>query len=268
VYDKEIDGWRRQKPKQVMTINQYYRQLWVPKGVDPDIFERTLASEVEDRAAKAFRKALTDRTAITADDTAALLYHLEIQRIRVPSYADLAKTALINLMLTKLEPSVAAEVISGRLRIDVRDSFRFDAMRGASGVLVPYYQHMEWKIGTAEPKNTLITSDNPVTFFNVNFPPPTVPGLGFLGTVVMFPIDATHLLTLRHPDWDGNPETASNVVPKPDLIDGTINVTYVPSIPKDKVRVFNEISLILAKRTVVGASKDVLEEAAGKKLNG
>ncbi len=268
VYDKKTDTWRRQKPKQVMTINHYYRQQWVPKGVDPDIFERVLANEVENYAATAFHKALFDRDNLTAEDTAALLYHLEMQRIRVPSYADLARTALVNLLLPRLKPAVAAAVVAGKLDIDIRESFRFDAMRGAAGVLVPYYEHMDWQIGTAEPPYTFVTSDNPVTFFNVNHPPPSVPGLGQFGTIVIYPIDATHILTLRHPEWDGNPSSADNMLPQPNLFDGALSVLYTPIVPRAKVQAFNEINLKLAKRTVVGSSKAVLEETIGKALAG
>lgn len=251
-----------------MTINHYYRQVWVPKGVDPDIFETTLANEVESKASVAFGKALHDRENLTADDTAALLYHLEMQRIRVPSYADLAKDALTSMMLNKLEPSVAAQVISGKLKMDVRESFRFDAMRGASGVLVRYYQNMNWQIGVAEEGSTLITSDNPVTFFNVNYPPPHVPGLGRLGTVVMFPIDRTHLLTLTHKGFDGDSANASDMIPEPELFDGAIEVTYKPIIPRDKIQAFNEINLHLSKRLTVASSKDALEKTTGKVLKG
>lgn len=47
VFDRSSDQFRRQKPKEIMRINSYYRQAWAPAGVDPDILENGLGEWLE-----------------------------------------------------------------------------------------------------------------------------------------------------------------------------------------------------------------------------
>jgi Protein of unknown function (DUF4238) len=99
VYDRETKRIRNQRPREVMTIRRYYRQDWVPTGIDPDILEKGLGSTLEPYAKKALYRLINAPGKVTAEDTAALLVYLEFQRIRVPRQAEAAKNLLVSFYL-------------------------------------------------------------------------------------------------------------------------------------------------------------------------
>jgi Protein of unknown function (DUF4238) len=97
VYDKSTGHWRKQKPKKVMKINRFYEQKHAPPGIDPYIFEKSLGEELEPRAKDAFEKVLYQPKVVTAEDTAAIMCYLELQRTRVPRQAETAKHFALTL---------------------------------------------------------------------------------------------------------------------------------------------------------------------------
>ena len=50
VFDRGTRSLRRQRPKEVMKINSYYRQDWAPERVDPNIMETKLGEWLEAEA--------------------------------------------------------------------------------------------------------------------------------------------------------------------------------------------------------------------------
>ena len=56
VYDRTAKNLRKQRPKEVMKINSYYRQEWVPAGVDPNLLETSLGEWLEAEAKSAIDK--------------------------------------------------------------------------------------------------------------------------------------------------------------------------------------------------------------------
>jgi hypothetical protein len=59
IYSKRSGLWRRQKPKQVMVRNKYYRQEWAPDGVDKNILEKTIGFTTEPKGLSSLKVTLT-----------------------------------------------------------------------------------------------------------------------------------------------------------------------------------------------------------------
>lgn len=269
LYSRRSDHWRRQKPKQVMVRNKYYHQSWAPDGVDKNVLEKRLGNELEPRGLNVLDKLVKTPNDLTDQDLADLLTYLEFQRIRVPRQADLAKelakTALTMEMMKTREGRAALAI--GKIVIE--DSFRFDFMRNVIGSMSPYMSRMEWELVKAPDGSSFITSDSPVSFVNVDFPPPVEAGIGLYGTVAIFPVDAEHMLVLRHPEYMRNEKGASERLPKGlDHEDGVIALTTSTVWDKKMVESHNWFMYQLAQDVIVGRDKGVLEAAIGKPLVG
>lgn len=52
VFDRKSSQWRRQRPKEVMHQRHYYRQEWVPPGIDQDLLEKYVGESLESAAAE------------------------------------------------------------------------------------------------------------------------------------------------------------------------------------------------------------------------
>ena len=172
VYDKTTRAFRTQKSAEVMVINNYYQQKHAPDGVDPDILERLLGSWLEPKAKSAFKKLLNQQP-LTEEDTAHILAYLELQRIRVPRQAEIAKQILETEFLVQalharpdiMTPEFITAIMKGEITIELNDSYRFNVMKIFSRQLSPYFARMVWEIGKAE-GSSFITSDSPVSFVN------------------------------------------------------------------------------------------------------
>lgn len=252
-----------------MRIGRYYRQAWAPEGVDPDILEKSFGSKLEPDAQKAFERLLRRSKDFTDEETAAILVYLEMQRVRVPRQAAVAKQLLMSTILLNSPPNVAAAIVKGDIRIKINDGFRFDFMRMLIGKFHPYFERMEWQIVEAENGCGFITSDSPVTFYNMEFVPPAEPGLGLLGTMVFFPVNSRYLLVMRHPEYQGQERNvATDRIPDPKSEDVKICVTYGLVWNEKQVNLQNWLMFQLADRLVVGASKVLLEKAVGNAISG
>jgi hypothetical protein len=262
VYDKITERWRRQKPREVMTINRYYQQKHAPEGVDPDIFEKGLGSTLEPEAKTAFEKLLTRPKDVTAEDTAAILVYLELQRLRVPRQAETAKQLLMTTLLLHGPSEVVSAIMRKEITVKVNDAFRFDFMRMLTGSLHPYFARMEWEVVKAKAGYFFVTSDSPVSFFNVALPPPHEPGPALVGTMVFFPLNSQHLLILQHPEYVGNKTVSPlETIPDPQLEKGRIRVTSGTEWDEEQVKRLNWTMLQLSDRIIVGRSKEALETA-------
>jgi hypothetical protein len=152
---------------------------------------------------------------------------------------------------------------SKQVKITVNHGFRFDFMRMMTQVFSPYFLRMRWDIITTEEGHSFITSDSPVTFFNVRFPPPYEPGLTLAGTMVFFPVDSQHVLWMRHPELVNDSAISDSAkVPEARLEDGFVEVVY-ETWTEEKVRRLNWTMLELSNRIVVGNSREIIEQATG-----
>lgn len=143
IFDRSSGQYRRQRPKQVMKINSYYRQDWAPPGIDPNIFEKTLGEWLEAEAKDSIDRLIEFPASLTDQDTATLLIYFELQRIRVPRQAEAAKKQMREVVL-RLAPAEALEAIqTGEVVLTIKDSARFDYMRMINGKLHPWFGKME-----------------------------------------------------------------------------------------------------------------------------
>src|ERR1039457_7405265 len=60
LWDRPRSQLRRQRPAEVMKIRYYYRQPWVPQGVDPNIMETALGIDLEGKAKYAIDRLIND----------------------------------------------------------------------------------------------------------------------------------------------------------------------------------------------------------------
>ena len=269
IYDKTADLWRRQKPKQVMTVNKYYTQEWAPAGVDPNILEKSMGTKLEPQAKNAFERLLARTQNISDDESAAILVYLEFQRIRVPRQAQTAKQLLKTTILKNSPSDVSELIIKGKINLNIKDSYRFDFIRAAVGHVYPYFSRMDWEIVQAGEGSSFIITDSPVTFYNVDFLPPTEAGIRLAGTIVFYPLNSTQLLILRHPEYmSDNAIGASEIIPESEVHDGLKRVTFDQVWDKEIVNKTNSMMLQLSSRFIAACSKDVLENCVGKRLEG
>ncbi len=267
VYDKQKCSWRKQRPREVMFITRYYHQPWAPKGVDPDIMEQTLGRNIEPAAKRAFRKLVSTPRDMTADDTAAALVHLEIQRLRVPRQAVIARQVFEVATLKHSPPKLVKAILTGRVKLIIKDSFRTEFMHTLTGELHPWFSRMEWEIIEASPETSFVTTDSPVSFYNVDFPPPNEAGLGLAGTIVLFPLDSRHLLVLRHPECTADNHTGpSTQLSSPQLVDGNIEVTFGNRWDAEKVTLHNSLMVHLSHRTIVADNVVTLKQCIERVL--
>lgn len=264
LYDKAPDMWRRQKPKEVMHRNKYYSQTWVPEGVDPNILEKKLGEHIEPRGKVSIGKLLDENGELTDQEWADLVIYITYQALRVPKRAELAKELLRSHVLTMVEPATAQRILGGRVSLKISESVRFDFMKIASTRLYRYFLRMEWEIIQPEDEGSeFLTTDNPVTFFNPNVPSANEPGLGQIGTVVLFPLRRDRLLLMRHPEAKRAEADMLDIVPEYDPEEGGNTVIFGTSWPKDQVIRHNKCMANYSDRLTVANSKEVLETALG-----
>jgi len=269
VYDRRSDMWRRQKPKQVMVRNKYYYQHNAPDGVDKNILEKTLGISVEPEGLKALTKLIEMPETLDDEDTASILNYLQLQRIRVPRQADVAKAIAKTAITHEVSKTERGRDALKHGQIKIEDSFRFDFMHIVTGMLSPYLSRMTWELIEADQGSSFITSDSPVSFINAGVLPPADPGIGLYGTVVIYPINKRFLLLMRHPEYEVGDKGAMDVLPRGlDIEDGVIEIRKDILWSKEEVQMQNKIMLQTSQDLIVGESKEILEGAIGKILSG
>lgn len=270
VYSKSSCLWRRQKPKQVMVRNKYYRQEWAPEGVDKNILEKTLGSTVEPKGLTSLQKLTSAAETLDDDDTANILAYVQLQRIRVPRQAERAKSLARTALTIEMMKTPEGRRILRDGKVVMKDSFRFEFMRAVNGALSPYFSRMVWELIKAGPGLSFVTSDSPVSFYNVDFlPPHTEPGAALYGTIVLFPVDKNHLLLMRHPEYERGERKASDALPRDlDIEDGVIEIRKDIFWGEQEVNSHNWTMVQLCQDLVVGESKEVIEKALGREISG
>jgi hypothetical protein len=242
-----------------MTINAYYRQAWATQGVDPNIFEIELGKGLESEIREVIDKLIMSPHMLDAHDTASLLNYLELQRIRVPRQAQIAKALMRESILKSAPADIVADVAAGRLQLNIKDSARFEYMKMALGSIHPWLAKMEWEIFEAAPGTAFITTDSPVSFFNSRILPPADAGVGLAGTVVLFPLCSRKLLLMRHPEIRSEPPLTE--LPPTKLVDGLISVSQGVIWDRGLVELTNRRMAHLAHELIVGESVDALQSS-------
>jgi hypothetical protein len=269
VYSKRSDLWRRQKPKQVMVRNKYYHQHWAPDGIDKNILEKKLGSEFEPKGLSAIRKLTETHESISDDDTVNIITYLEFQRFRVPRQADMAMSLAQAVVTRELSKSpMGCDVLKGG-SVVMKDSYRIEFIRTVIGSLCPYFSRMIWEVVGVEDGLSFVTSDSPVSLFNVDLKPPAEPGPALFGTKVLFPINKYFLLILRHPEYERKEKGASEALPKDlEVNDGEIELRKGVVWNEKEVQSHNWVMYQLSQDLIVGESREVLENVVGKTLVG
>ncbi|MBV8210126.1 MAG: DUF4238 domain-containing protein [Burkholderiaceae bacterium] len=262
IFDRARGHFRRQRPVNVMKIDSYYRQAWAPAHIDPNILETHLAGTIEHEGAAAIEKLVTTPASLTGDEAAALVSYIEFQRIRVPRQAAWAKELMRQLLLDKIGPELRAELKQKNLRVEMKDSVRFDYMRAALGKLHPWFGRMEWEIYEAVPGTAFITTDSPVSFVNEAIPPiDGEAGIGLAGTLLLFPLDSRKLLVMRHPECvSADP---MHVLPTPAEDSAGVPMAFGVVFDAEKVRQTNWYLAHLSYELCVAESETPLREALG-----
>lgn len=242
-----------------MKINSYYRQTWAPLGIDPDIFETKLGRGIESEAKQSLDKLISEPMNLTDQDTATLLVYLELQRIRVPRQADIAKKLMRDVLLRLAPIDIQSEISSGKFLLTIKDAARFDLMRMAIGSMSPWFGSMEWEVVQAEPGTAFITTDSPVSFYNASIPPPAEAGLAYAGTMVFFPLSSKYALVMRHHEYKVDSTLSSlDVLPTPEFNDGHIPIIHGGVWKRDVVDSFNWKMSKLSQKLIVGCGEEVL----------
>jgi len=263
VYDRHTPRFRRQKPKNVMTVTHYYRQLWAPIGIDPNVLEKSLGATLEQEAKTAIEILLSAPQTLNEQQVADILVFLELQRVRVPRQAAHAKELLRSTLFMNSPRDVQQAILEGSLQITVKDSFRFEYMRMLIGSLNPWFGRMKWEIIKAATGTSFITTDSPVSFYNVDFLPPTEAGIGLTGTRVFYPLDSYHLLIMGHPEYLPTSGGASLRLPDPKDAHGRIEITSGIEWNWEQVLKMNWVMYQLADRVIVANGREVLEQCLG-----
>ena len=262
VFDrKACDQWRRQQPKEVMHIRNYYRQEWAPAGVDQNIFEKSLGEWLESTAKNAIDCLILAPSNLTEQDFAMFLVYLELQRLRVPRQAKMAMVLMRDTILRFAPPDIIADIHAGKFQLTMKKSARFDYMRMMVGQLHPWFSRMEWTVIEAEKGSAFVTTDSPLSLFNVGCPPPAEAGMALAGTRVLFPLDSRHLLVMRHPEYRKNSGCSPlKILPDPIRGDGLVSVISGKVGSRGMVANHNRVMALLSDRLIVGESREVLEQ--------
>lgn len=266
VFDRNTQSLRRQRPKNVMKINSYYRQEWAPEGVDPNIMEMMLGEWLEAEAKGAIDRLIETPAQLTDSDTANLMGYIELQRTRVPRQAATAK-ALMRATILRMAPLATVKAISsGEVQLKIKDSARFDYMRMMVGMLSPWFGRMEWEVFAADDGASFIATDSPVSFYNSSILPPAEAGIGLVGTMVFFPLSSRYTLVMRHPEYrQGGVISPLDVLPTPKHEDGQIPIIHGAIWSREVVDNFNWKLMQLSSRLIVAKSSEVLRRCIGKR---
>lgn len=268
VYSKRAGMWRRQIAKKIMVRNGYYKQRWVPDGVDENILEKSLGAYLEPRGLGSLRLLVDAPNKLTVDDVFNIINYIEFQRIRVPRQAEaakvLAKSYLEHLMMSDKNDR---RLLEGNY-VEIKDAFRFEFMRMASGQIGPYLSRMVWEVVEAQEGSFFITSDSPVVLVNEGVVPPGEPGIALYGSIVLFSLDSKHLLILKHPEYISGEKGAMERLPQWLDYEDNIKIISGGVIGSDAVNYFCSVFYQSSLDEVAGCSKRCIDIAVGRTTTG
>ncbi|MCS6294578.1 MAG: DUF4238 domain-containing protein [Nitrospira sp.] len=262
IFDRHTKKWRWERPEKVMNIRYYYRQEWAPVGTDQDLIEKSVSEWLENSAAIVIDRLISPPLELAEEDIANFIVYLEFQRIRVPRQIEMGKRLMRDLILRLGPPDVTKDVRAGKLRLEMKRSAGFIYMNEMIGQFHPWFFRMKWEVIKAEEGTTFLTTDSPLSLWNAACLPPAEPGIGLLGTVVLFPLSSQYLLIMRHPECHKKTRGSSlEVLPEPLRDEVLLPVTTGRIWSKKMVVNHNRTMVHLSDRFIVGQSKEVLEES-------
>lgn len=260
VYDRTGDKKYKTRPDNVMHQRDYYRQEWAPKGVDPNVFEKKLGEWLENSAKNTIDQLISDSPNLTEQQGSEFLLYLELQRIKVPRQSVMATTLMRDTIMKLAPPDLTAAVGTGQIQLTINKSARFHYMRMMLKQLIPWFAAMEWEIVTADGGSSFITTDSPVSLFNVACLPPAEPGMALAGTKVLFPLTSKQLLILQHPS-SLRSRPPLEVLPHPGEIEDHLHRIDRGRVWNKKlITRHNHVMFSLADRWIVGNSLEQLDE--------
>lgn len=118
---------------------------------------------------------------------------------------------------------------------------------------------MAWEVVTAGDEASFVTTDSPLSLYNPVAPPPAEAGIGLAGTIVFFPLSSNKALLMRHPQYVGDGEDPTQILPIPEHQDGHIEITSGTVWPREVVDSFNWKMAQLSSNLVVASSPSVIE---------
>ncbi len=196
--DRATGAIKRRGRRNTFFQHHYYRQGWAPPGADPNILEHYFAREVEP-AIHALRD-LAAGQALDEERAFSCLLYVATQFVRVPAQIDQAvelQRQLIEQRAMQL-PDVRDALLSGKFRIVMKKSARFEALGALIQPALRCLQVMQWEVLEAPVPDEFITTDNPVVALNGRFVPPATPGLALRSTCVIFPLSPSISFRLQH----------------------------------------------------------------------
>ncbi len=261
IYDRISHQWRRQKPNNVMHCRNYYYQEWAPAHIDPNILEKTLGHWLEKEAAQAIDTIIQSPNDLSEKEIVTFLLYLELQRIRVPRQAELAKTLMRKTILDIVPEETAVAIQDGEFLLAMNDSARFDYMRMMCGQLHPWFARMEWEVIEAESGSAFITTDSPVSLYNSDCTPPVEAGIALAGTIVFFPLSSRYLLLMRHSEFRLNPSISRlKIISDPKPGNKSISITHGAVWSSEVVKRLNWKLIQLSERLAVGESENAFHD--------
>ncbi|OGV56672.1 MAG: hypothetical protein A2X45_13390 [Lentisphaerae bacterium GWF2_50_93] len=263
VLDLEKDELRFQKPDNILTRRDYYRQEHSPEGTDEFRFEKFMGTHFEPHLKRIIDKLICGGHGITEDEIILFTQFLELQRLKVPAQETFAKELLrqgIELVALGI-PEVAEGIVKNKFKVVVKDSFRFTFMHEMLKEQKHfwYFTRMIWNVWTMPDGIHLVTTDNPVAIYNPGYPELKQPGIGRLGSVVLFPLTPRYCLEMVHPEQESVKELDPTAIVNVEPNDAPIHVRAGRVMSEDKAHVVNLILATHADRIVVSDYKPTLE---------
>lgn len=265
VLDLHTGDIRKQRPAKVMHRRDYFRQRHAPEGTDEFILEREKGNRLEAQLNTIIGKLCRGGHDLTEDELIAFIQHIELQRLTVPKQADLLKSIaekfITNFALTI--PQVADGLRDGLWKIKMKDEFRFTSLRNIvkTGKYFTYISRMVWNVWDVPSGYAFITSDNPITIFNLHMHPSEVAGIGLLGSTLLYPLTPTHCLELFHPETvsDNSFDPLQPIKVEPFNLEG-VRIRAGRTMPSELAYTANCLLGMHAERYLAGSSIDVLQE--------
>lgn len=265
VLDLRTGDIRQQRPSKVMRRRDYFRQRHAPKGTDEFILERAKADRFESQLKTIIDKLCQGGHGLTEDELILFIQHLELQRYTVPKQAQFlnsnAERFITDFALGI--PEVADGLRKGLWKIEMKDEFRFTALRDIlkSGKSFTLISGMVWNVWDSPDGYAFATSDNPVTIYNPHMEPSEVAGIGLVGSMLLFPLNSSHCLELFHPETLADPQVdpLTPIEVEPFDVNG-VHIRAGRTMPSELAYATNCLQGMHAEQYLAGSSIEVLKE--------
>jgi hypothetical protein len=159
-------------------------------------------------------------------------------------------------------PEVAEGLEKNLFRLEIKDEYRFTFMHEMlkEQLYFWYFTRMIWNVWSMPTGAHLLTSDNPVTIFNPDFPHLEQPGIGRLGSVVLFPLNSQHCLEMIHPERENDPGFDPAAPVEVEQGDTCVQIRAGRVMPQGMAEAVNTLLAMRADRFVVSDSKPTLKK--------